>query len=91
MMRRFLAIIAFLLTVCAGWSQDGVDQRLARHNFFYAGQSKQRRMFIVKDGQVKWAYQDQLKKGEISDAVLMSDGHILVAHQYGVAEVTQTS
>ena len=91
MMRRFLAIIAFLLTVCASWSQDGVDQQLARHNFFYAGQSKQRRMFIVKDGQVKWAYQDQLKKGEISDAVLMSDGHILVAHQYGVAEVTQTS
>lgn len=91
MMRRFLAIIAFLLTVCASWSQDGVDQQLARHNFFYAGQSKQRRMFIVKDGQVNWAYQDQLKKGEISDAVLMSDGHILVAHQYGVAEVTQTS
>ena len=90
-MRRFLAIIAFLLTVCASWSQDGVDQQLARHNFFYAGQSKQRRMFIVKDGQVNWAYQDQLKKGEISDAVLMSDGHILVAHQYGVAEVTQTS
>lgn len=48
-------------------------------------------MFIVKGGQVSWAYQDQLKKGEISDAVLMSDGHILVAHQYGVAEVTQTS
>ena len=46
-------------------------------------------MFMVKDGQVNWAYQDQLKKGEISDAVLMSDGHILVAHQYGVAEVTQ--
>ena len=46
-------------------------------------------MFIVKDGKVNWAYQDQLKKGEISDAVLMSDGHILVAHQYGVAEVTQ--
>ncbi len=46
-------------------------------------------MFIVKDGQVSWAYQDGLKRGEISDAVLMSDGHILVAHQYGVAEVTQ--
>jgi hypothetical protein len=46
-------------------------------------------MFIVKDGQISWAYQDGLKRGEISDAVLMSDGHILVAHQYGVAEVTQ--
>ncbi|MCR5818761.1 MAG: hypothetical protein K6F89_06680, partial [Prevotella sp.] len=66
-----------------------IDQRLDRHNFFYAGQSKQRRMFIVSDGQVNWSYQDHLKRGEISDAVLMSDGHILVAHQYGVAEVTQ--
>lgn len=90
-MKKTLAIISLLLVVCASWSQDGVDQQLSRHNFFYAGQSKQRRMFIIKDGQVKWAYQDQLKKGEISDAVLMSDGHILMAHQYGVAEVTQTS
>lgn len=43
----------------------------------------------MKDGQVAWSYQDHLKRGEISDAVLMDDGHILVAHQYGVAEVTQ--
>ena len=86
-MKKNLAIISLLLVVCGSWAQDAIDQQLARHNFFYAGQSKQRRMFIVKDGQVKWAYQDQLKKGEISDAVLMSDGHILVAHQYGVAEI----
>ena len=63
------------------------NESLSRHDFFYAGQSKQRRMFIVKDGQVSWSYKDQLGKGEISDAVLMKDGHILVAHQYGVAEV----
>ena len=88
-MKRTLAIITALLTVNVGWTQNSVDESLTRHNFFYAGQSKQRRMFMVKDGQVNWAYQDQLKKGEISDAVLMSDGHILVAHQYGVAEVTQ--
>jgi len=62
---------------------------LKRHSFFYAGQSKQRRMFIVKDGQVSWAYKDDLKRGEISDAILLTDGHILLAHQYGVAEVTQ--
>ena len=65
------------------------DSTLSRHNFLYAGQSKQRRMFIVKDGKVSWSYQDDLKRGEISDAVLLTDGHILVAHQYGVAEVTQ--
>jgi hypothetical protein len=70
-------------------AQTAVDESLARHDFFYAGQSKQRRMFIVKDGQVSWAYQDQLKRGEISDAVLMTDGHMLVAHQYGVAEIDQ--
>ncbi|MBQ8487384.1 MAG: DUF362 domain-containing protein [Prevotella sp.] len=63
------------------------DQSLSRHDFFYAGQSKQRRMFIVKDGRVAWSYDDQLKRGEISDAVWMSDGHTLVAHQYGVAEI----
>lgn len=88
-MKRTIAIITALLTVNVGWTQNSIDESLERHNFFYAGQSKQRRMFIVKDGKVNWAYQDQLKKGEISDAVLMSDGHILVAHQYGVAEVTQ--
>ena len=65
------------------------DTSLAKHDFFYAGQSKQRRMFIVKNGQVVWSYQDQLKRGEISDAILMNDGHILVAHQYGVAEIAQ--
>lgn len=83
-----LLCIALLL----GWSgrtpaQPPIDESLNRHDFFYAGQSKQRRMFIVQDGQVRWSYRDQLGRGEISDAVLMTDGHILVAHQYGVAEV----
>ena len=66
-----------------------VDTNIGRHDFFYAGQSKLRRMFIVKDGKVAWEYNDQLGRGEISDAILMSDSHILVAHQYGIAEVTQ--
>ena len=89
MTKRILTLLAFV------WAAMGVsaqpasapDESLSRHDFFYAGQSKQRRMFIVREGQVAWSYQDQLGKGEISDAVLMSDGHILVAHQYGVAEV----
>ena len=71
-------------------AQD-IDSSLSRHDFFYAGQSKQRRMFMVKEGQVVWSYRDALKRGEISDAVLMKDGHILVAHQYGIAEVTPDS
>ena len=68
-------------------NEETTDSSLARHNFFYAGQSKRRRMFIVRDGKVDWSYRDQIGRGEISDAVLMSDGHILVAHQYGVTEV----
>ena len=90
-MRKTIFFLLFLTMLpLSGWTQEqNVDHSLSRHNFFYAGQSKQRRMFIVKEGQVAWAYQDQLLRGEISDAVLMSDGHILVAHQYGVAEVAE--
>lgn len=87
------ALFSMALAVCSLcnslFAQETTDTDLSRHNFFYAGQSKQRRMFIMKDGQVAWSYQNHLKRGEISDAVLMDDGHILVAHQYGVAEVTQ--
>ena len=89
MIRRLILTLAVVVTALGGATAQEVDTTLSRHDFFYAGQSKQRRMFMVKDGQVSWAYQDQLHRGEISDAVLMSDGHILVAHQYGVAEVTQ--
>ena len=81
--------------MAVGWMLSAVaqdtDSSLSRHDFFYAGQSKQRRMFMVKEGQVVWSYRDALKRGEISDAVLMKDGHILVAHQYGIAEVTPES
>lgn len=87
MVMRTIFTVALLLVVTIDAVGQNVDESLARHNFFYAGQSKQRRMFIVKDGQVSWSYQDRLGHGEISDAVLMTDGHILVAHQYGVAEV----
>jgi len=93
MMKRLLMMMSLTMAIAVSAQDAGKNQQskfdtsLARHDFFYAGQSKQRRMFIVKDGQVNWSYQDQLKRGEISDAVLMSDGHILVAHQYGVAEV----
>jgi len=86
-MKKSFLIIAFLMVLAGGSAQQMVDQSLGRHDFFYAGQSKQRRMFIVKDGKVEWSYADKLGKGEISDAILMSDGHFLVAHQYGIAEI----
>ena len=88
--RIYLTLGLIVTAMCSAWAQE-VDTSPSRHDFFYAGQSKQRRMFIVKDGQVGWSYDDRLKRGEISDAILMSDGHILVAHQYGLAEVTQNS
>ena len=59
---------------------------LAQHDFFYAGEAKTERMFIVRDGKIVWDYTHP-GKGEISDAVLMPNGHILFAHQFGVTEI----
>ena len=80
--------MAFLLLMPQTTEAQVPDSSLGRHNFFYAGQSKRMRMFILKDGQVSWAYEDKNRKGEISDAMLLSDGHVLMAHQFGIAELT---
>ena len=57
---------------------------LAQHDFLYAGESKQRRVFIVRKGEVVWSYDDPAGRGEISDAVLLSNGNLLIAHQFAV-------
>jgi hypothetical protein len=57
---------------------------LEKFDFFYAGEAKQRRMFIIKKGKIAWSYVDTAGKGEISDAILMKNGNVLFAHQYGV-------
>jgi hypothetical protein len=57
---------------------------LAQHDFLYAGESKQRRAFIVRKGRVVWSYDDPAGRGEISDAVLLSNGNLLLAHQFAV-------
>ena len=57
---------------------------LAKHDFFYCGESHDRRVFIVRRGQVVWSYDDPTGKGEISDAVLLSNGNVLLAHQFAV-------
>jgi hypothetical protein len=59
---------------------------LAEHDFFYAGEGKTERMYIVRDGKVAWSYVHP-GKGEISDAVLQPNGNILFAHQFGVTEI----
>ena len=71
------------ISVTAALAQDG----LARHDFFYAGESKQRQLFRVEQGAVTWHWSDPAGRGEISDAILLTDGNILVAHQFGIAEV----
>jgi len=57
---------------------------LAQHDFFYAGEAKTEDMYIVRGGKVTWEYHDPDGKGEISDAVLLSNGSVLYAHQFGV-------
>lgn len=56
---------------------------LSQHDFFYAGESKEERMYIVRGGKVVWSYTHPAK-GEISDATLLSNGNVLFAHQSGV-------
>ena len=77
----YLLLALFLVLMPGANAQDAVPRDLSRHDFFYAGQSKRQRMFIVKDGHLAWAYDNPQGKGEISDAVLLTDGHILLAHQ----------
>jgi outer membrane protein assembly factor BamB len=60
---------------------------LAEHDFFYAGEGKEERMFIVRKGEVTWSYTHP-GKGEISDAVLLANGNVLFAHQFGITEIT---
>ena len=60
---------------------------LAEHDFFYAGEAKEERMFIVRNGAVVWSYTHP-GRGEISDALWLPNGHILFAHQYGITEVS---
>ena len=62
---------------------------LAEHDFFYAGESKDRKMYIVRKGQVVWSYDDPAGKGEISDAMLLPNGNVLFAHQFAVKLIAQ--
>jgi len=61
---------------------------LAQHDFMYAGESHDRHIYIVRGGKIVWSYNDTIGKGEISDAVMLSNGNILFAHQFGVTEIT---
>jgi outer membrane protein assembly factor BamB len=62
---------------------------LAQRSFLYAGESHQRRIFVVRQGKIVWSYDDPAGRGEISDAVMLSNGNILFTHQFGVTEIDQ--
>jgi outer membrane protein assembly factor BamB len=98
---RTAAVLLLLIGVTAGMkgqAQSGAGpaaspaplpgKGLAQHDFLYAGESHQRRIFIVRQGKIVWSYDDPAGKGEISDAVMLSNGNILFAHQFGVTEIT---
>ena len=86
------SILSFLLCAAATAvvAQD-ISTDLARHDFFYAGEGLRQRMCIVKGGRVDWSYENTERRGEISDAILLSDGNVLVAHQFGLYEVRRDS
>jgi hypothetical protein len=57
---------------------------LAQHDFLYAGEAKTRDIYLVRGGKVVWEFHDPAGRGEISDAVRLSNGNILFAHQFGI-------
>ena len=61
---------------------------LAQHDFFYAGEARTRDMYVVRGGKIVWSYNDSTNRGEISDAMMLSNGNILFAHQFGVTLIS---
>lgn len=90
-MKDTFLFVVFMTALCfAQYTFAQAPNRgLERHDFFYAGERVQHKMYKVKDGIVVWEYFDPSGRGEISDAVLMSDGNILIAHQHGIKEITE--
>ncbi len=61
---------------------------LSHFDFFYAGEAKKQNMYIVRNGKIDWSYTHPVTKGEISDAIMLTNGNILFAHQFGITEIT---
>ncbi len=78
------ALIAGTSDSAAELPGDGLRQ----HDFLYAGEDKHRRVFIIRQGQVQWSFEAPDSKGEISDAVMLSNGNVLITSRAGVHEVT---
>ena len=61
---------------------------MAHFDFLYAGEAKTQNIYLVRNGKIDWSYTHTALKGEISDAVMLTNGNILFAHQYGITEIT---
>jgi len=90
-----IALMGISGVVCAQTAATGAPtpahlpgNGLAQHDFMYAGEAHDRRIFIVRHGEIVWSYEDDAAKGEISDATMLSNGNILYTHQFGVTEIT---
>ena len=90
MKQFFLIALVMLSSLASAIPPHAPNRGLDHFDFFYAGESTKHRMYIVQGGQIAWSYFDPDGRGEISDAVLLSDGHILMAHQHGIREIIPT-
>jgi hypothetical protein len=89
-MRKSAIILAIFGVFCGLTAQAQAPATgLAQHDFLYAGESHQCNIFIVRGGKVVWSYSDPEGRGEVSDAVMLSNSNILFAHQFGVTLITQ--
>jgi len=67
-------------------SPDVPGNGLAQHPMLYAGEGYNV-IFVVNQGKVVWTYSFG-KGGEIDDVWMLTNGHILVARQFHVEEIT---
>lgn len=98
---KYLLLIGLKIFYCKGVNAQELStspqpetQKMSRNglshfDFFYAGEAKSRNMYIILDGKITWSYIDSVGKGEISDAILMKNGNVLFAHQYGVTLINK--
>lgn len=86
----FAAAALFAHTSHAALKPDVLPGKgLAEHDFLYAGEAHTRDVYIVRAGKVAWEFHDDAAKGEISDALMASNGNIVLAHQFGVKVIGQ--
>ena len=84
----FIALLGLAGAACAQSPSAPLQGNgLVQHDFMYAGESHNRRIYIVRHGEIAWSYEDSAGKGEVSDAVMLSNGNVLFAHQFAVTEI----